>query len=130
MSKNKFTNAFASALAKPIISENLELPTPEFQTSELADVRQLENLKVQKASLINKVSPVPSIATTTVTEDSINLDRPTLPSKTSNRKLSLKDQGWIPTTIYLPPKIKQNLQIQSINQGRDMSEIVAEVLGL
>ena len=130
MSKNKFTNAFASALAKPVISENSELPTLEIQTSRLPDVQKPENSKIQKVAVISKTNPMANIVTKVTTEDFIDLNQPDLPVKTSNRKLSLKDQGWIPTTIYLPPQTKQRLQIQSINQGRDMSEIVAEVLGL
>jgi hypothetical protein len=115
MLKNKFTNAFANALSKQNTIQTTDVQTserPEFISKliekEVATVAvkevAKENIKVKKSTEQKSIMIPPA------------------------KKLSLKEQGWVPTTIYLPLQIKQNLQLQSVQEGRDMSEIVAGLL--
>jgi hypothetical protein len=109
MSKNKFTNAFANALSKSTVATE-----PNVQTFKRPNIQTLESpelpIIMKKEIIIVKAIKPETIVIPPV------------------KKLSLKEQGWLPTTIYLPPNIKQNLQLKSINEGRDMSEIVAGLL--
>ena len=101
--KNKFTNAFASALNKS--------PEIETQTSESSNIQTSKHLNVQTSENL-ELKPVQN--------------ETKKPSKT--KKKSLKELGWIPTTIYLPKKIKDKLKISSTKQDKDMSEIVMNLI--
>jgi hypothetical protein len=124
MSKNKFTNAFANALSKQNTIQSTDVQTSKHsnvQTSERPEfISKLTEKEVAKVDI--KEVAKENIKVKKSTEQKSIMIPPT-------KKLSLKEQGWVPTTIYLPSITKQNLQLQSVQEGRDMSEIVAGLLG-
>jgi hypothetical protein len=130
MSKNKFTNAFASALAKPVVTDS----SPETITQASPSTVQASKTVDTEPSKLPEIPitpmQIPEVHTQLQIPPKPNLEPIVVESKVvkMTKKLSLKDRGWLPITIYLPLDTKQKLQIQSINQGRDMSEIVAELL--
>lgn len=130
MSKNKFTNAFANALGKPTqpdlnLKKVLEPKRPNVQTSKMVEIQTFKRpedqaITTEQSGVNDKVKISTNISLQAISVDSTIIK--------ATKKLSLKDRGWLPITMYLPSEIKQKLQIQSVNEGRDMSEIVAESL--
>jgi hypothetical protein len=105
--KNKFTNAFASALNRGSNGESQTSKRLNIQTSEHPNVQTFERLG---------------------NEENITTSKQMISTIDTTKKKSLKDQGWVPTTIYLPKKLKEKLKIKSTKEGRDMSEIIFNLI--
>ncbi len=110
----------------------------DIQTSEHSDIQTSKPLNIQTSehSDIQTSKPL-----NIRTSKHLDTQKPKLPdfqtSRLSNvETVSISDvrkskhPDWKQQTIYLPPKLIKRLKIYALNQEREISEIVAELLEL
>ena len=61
-------------------------------------------------------------------QDHSDAPAPSTPTRGRDRNPGAKRNKWVQLNVFVPEAVRQELKIRALREGRDMSDIVAELL--